>query len=425
MKTVTTKASVPTVWTSMIFASVVTSTHAFNTPASSTIVLRPFTALNAAPKRLDSNVDGPLYVNDRCINCSACSMFAPLIFERSDKESAHVVYHQPQTEEEIETARAALSACPVAAIRVETQAQRNHRKQSPMSHEDQALGKELAMSPKLNGREMPFPRPVSTLFNETVYFMGHHNEKSFGATPYLFRLSSGQWIMVDTPRFGKPAVEALESVTAGRPPDYLILTHVDDTAGHYDWKNHYPNLQRIFHTGDLGRHNWIGDTSLESVEVLLQETTNIQDGTAALQAFDLNGSSIDRNKIGEEEVVILHTPGHSPGSISILFQPKGAGNNENSSKGVLFSGDTYSYRLSSDAMTGFPRYGNNQRLQANILKSLVHDWGSEWDLLAPGHGHVRDYSVMAATKQERLEIQKTELIPAVEELQRYATLKRW
>jgi glyoxylase-like metal-dependent hydrolase (beta-lactamase superfamily II) len=355
-------------------------------------------------------------------------MFAPKVFERSDQEMAHVVYHQPQTEEEIESARAALSACPVAAIRVETQAQRSHRNQSPMSAAEQALGKELAISPKLNGRELPFPRPVSPNIDH-VYFMGHHNEKSFGATPYLFFSTSdgGKWILVDTPRFGKPAVEALEKVTGGRPPDYLILTHVDDTAGHDDWKSHYPDLQRVFHAGDLGRHNWIGDKTLESVEVLLHEKTHVRDGKvlSSLQAFDLSGSAMDENGITEEEVVILHTPGHSPGSISILYRPKQSEADHRSPMGVLFSGDTYSYRLSSDAMTGFPRYGNDRRLQANILQSLVTDWGNEWDVLAPGHGHVRDYSGMAATKKDRYEMQKAELKPAIEELEEYATARRW
>ena len=84
--------------------------------------------------------------------------------------------------------------------------------------------------------------------------------------------------MVDTPKFSKSAVAAIESLTGdGRPVDCLILTHVDDTAGHNDWKDHYPNLQRIFHSGDLGKHNWVGDTTLEHVEVLLQTNDDSKD----------------------------------------------------------------------------------------------------------------------------------------------------
>ena len=84
-----------------------------------TLSAQPF--LRAAPQRLDENVEGILYVNDRCINCAACSNFAPTIFERGTKFK-HVVYKQPtlQNKEELEEASAALAACPVAAIRVES-----------------------------------------------------------------------------------------------------------------------------------------------------------------------------------------------------------------------------------------------------------------------------------------------------------------
>jgi glyoxylase-like metal-dependent hydrolase (beta-lactamase superfamily II) len=153
---------------------------------------------------------------------------------------------------------------------------------------------------------------------------------------------------------------------------------------------------------------------------------------SSLQGFDLRGHPInDQNILKEEEVVILHTPGHSPGSICILYRPTstlatGDDHNDDSPNGVLFSGDTYAYRLSSNVMTGFPRYGNDRNQQATILQSLVYDWGTEWDLLAPGHGHVRDYTGRADTKTERLEIQKTEMQPAMEELHQYATaVRRW
>jgi glyoxylase-like metal-dependent hydrolase (beta-lactamase superfamily II)/ferredoxin len=462
MKTVTTTSMVTTMWCSVLFTfttitTPTTKAFAFHSVTCSATTKPMFqtkhgssTALRAsAPKRLPSNVDGPLYVNDRCINCSACAMFAPSVFKRNDQELVHVVYRQPNTEEEIEMARAALSACPVAAIRVETQAQRSHRNQvPPMSQQEQDLGKELAISPKLNGRTLPFPRLVSHEPHfSNILFLGHHNEKTFGATPYLFYAPrNDKWIMVDTPRFGKPTVEALETVTRGRPPDYLILTHVDDTAGHYDWKEHYPNLQRVFHTGDLGIHNWIGDQTLEHVEVLLSQKTTHNNGPnsdhdvspllSSLQAFDLSGHPInDNSTLKEEEVLILHTPGHSPGSISVLYRSPTLSHNSStattkdhyngdSTMGVLFSGDTYAYRLSSNAMTGFPRYGNDRRLQANILQSLVHEWGTEWDLLAPGHGHVRDYTSQADNKAERLEIQKTELEPAIEELNEYVPALR-
>ena len=392
----------------------------------------------SAPKRLEGNVDGPLFVNDRCINCAACAMFAPSSFQRHPTKLQHNVYHQPSTDTEIEQARAALAACPVAAIRVEISAFRNHNNLPKMTDQDIQLTKELALSTKLNGRPLPFPRPlVSSSDNGNgVWFIGHHNEASFGAAPYLFYSpDEDKWIMVDTPKFSKSAVLAVESLTGGRPVDCLILTHVDDTAGHNDWKNHYPNLQRIFHAGDLGRHNWVGDTTLEHVEVLLQ--TNHDGGAAAaaaaadrsssedddnshrnLSAFDLYGNKLTNDQASQKEVVIYHTPGHSPGSISALFRRKNDPTDDGG--GVLFTGDTYAYRLFSGQMTGFPRYGNNRVEQARVLPLFLD---LDWTVVAPGHGHYRDYSNIS-NKEDRKKVQQQEMQAALDELVEYGAAVR-
>ena len=104
-----------------------------------------------------------------------------------------------------------------------------------------------------------------------VYWVGHHNSASFGAIPYLFRTHDNKWIMVDTPKYGSSAIRAVTSLTGPKGPDFLVLTHVDDTADHLQWANHFaPILRRIFHSGDLGRHNWLGDKTLEDVEVLAE-----------------------------------------------------------------------------------------------------------------------------------------------------------
>lgn len=415
-------------------------------------------AASAAPRRFPDNVDGPLYVNDRCINCAACSMFSPHSFERSssavggNNDHHHRVYRQPQTDDEIEQARAALAACPVAAIRVETPAQRNHNGIPPPmtdGDEDANLTKRLGLNPKFNGgADPPFPRRVvggdisdkaRDSFSPEVYFLGHHNEKSFGATPYLFHSAahSNCWIMVDTPKFSKSAVKAVETLTGiGRGPAYLILTHVDDTAGHNEWKDHYgSSLRRVFHAGDLGRHNWIGDTTLEGVEVLLRPPET--DGRpSSLQAYDLTGTPIDDEAAAKEEVVLLHTPGHSPGSISVLFRSQGGDgdghNDDGHGHGVLFTGDTYAYRLSANAMTGMPQYGYDRRQQAETLRLLLPGGGVsaksnaannprswlDWSVVMPGHGHYRDYSYIG-DPDERHHVQRQEMEPALEELEAY------
>jgi len=299
-----------------------------------------------------------------------------------------VVHHQPDSPLQVDHARAALAACPVAAIRVESQAQRSHNHKESLTESEQELAISLALSPKLNNLSMPFPRPTVI---PGIYFVGHHNDKSFGATPYLTQVQYNDnivWIMVDSPKYGKLSKEAITSLTGKNGPDYLLLTHVDDTAGHEDWKREFPSLQRIFHSGDLGIHNWIGDTSLEHVEILLpnveSDDQNSSNQSEELTMYSLDGTVLKNMEDVTDDVVIMHTPGHSPGSISLYQRPQ-----SHVRPGVLFTGDTYGYTTRTNSMTAFPQYGNNLQRQAQVLQKLLE---YDWDVILPGHGHSKDYT---------------------------------
>lgn len=69
-----------------------------------------------------------------------------------------------------------------------------------------------------------------------VYFVGHHSDEYFGATPYLLETQQYGWIMIDTPKHTKSALMAVDELTVPEGPSYMFLTHVDDTAGHDEWK---------------------------------------------------------------------------------------------------------------------------------------------------------------------------------------------
>jgi glyoxylase-like metal-dependent hydrolase (beta-lactamase superfamily II) len=214
--------------------------------------------------------------------------------------------------------------------------------------------------------------------------------------------------MVDTPKYGTSAKRAVESLTGPNGPDYLFLTHVDDTADHQKWADHYNKLQRIFHSGDLGRHNWIGDITLEEVEILLPDKPD-QENT--LTAFSLDGQELDDNwkETYSEELVILCTPGHSNGSISLYRRPSSSDNQP----GIIFTGDSYGWTTRyGGRMSGMGRYGNDLRRQAKTLKKLLD---LDWQVIAPGHSHPRDYRDITSQEQ-RKELQKEELFTAVEDL---------
>ena len=332
-----------------------------------------------------------------------------------------------------------MAACPVAAIRSETLAQRRHRMSGDdkeavtesWTSQDEALVKQMALSPKVNGLELPFPRPLlyhdapttTTTTNtnnnilHNVYNIGHHNEKSFGATPYLVQATvSGKsvWIMVDTPRFGKSSVDAVTQITGPEGPDYLFLTHVDDTEGHEKWSAEFPSLQRIFHLGDSGRHNWRGDRALETdVEILLDpphgESPPPSTKGSQFYAYAMDGTPLAKDwyqdfmNDNKNDVVILHTPGHSPGSITLFKK------SDQQQPGIIFTGDHYAYTTRTGRMSGFPRYGNNLQLQA---KSLEHLLQLDWDVVAPGHGHPRDYS----QEPDKVELKRKEMEEAIADL---------
>mmetsp|Transcript_22096 Transcript_22096/g.54617 ORF Transcript_22096/g.54617 Transcript_22096/m.54617 type:complete len:157 (+) Transcript_22096:1124-1594(+) len=148
---------------------------------------------------------------------------------------------------------------------------------------------------------------------------------------------------MDSPKYSKKVVETEEKITGPKGPSYMVpvLSHVDDSADHGKWHSHYPNVKRIFHSGDLVKHNWIGDKTLEEVELLqtLVSNNNINGDDSPLQAMTLEGTPVSPEHYVNHEVLIVHTPGHSPGSITLWRRPTEDGKQD----GILFSGDTYSY----------------------------------------------------------------------------------
>ena len=323
-----------------------------------------------------------------------------------------------------------MQACPVAAIRLENLGERRHRAKTPEAKKQVELSwtdQDDQLVKKMAGKDEAKPFPRRFMDDESlgpVYWLGHHNEKSFGATPYLFQTSyKGQdnvWIMVDTPKYGPSALKAVESLTGSGGPDYLFLTHVDDTNSHDQWAEHYQRqsgkngMKRIFHAGDLGRHNWLGDLTLEDVEILLKkEEANTSEN---LTAYNLAGEILpsDWEESCDDEVVILHTPGHSPGSITLYKRPR------NEHAGILFTGDTYGWTTRNGGkMNGFPMYGNNLRVQAETLEKML---GYEWDVIAPGHGHPRNYLDVSQDKNQRQQARQADLQVALDDM---TVSRRW
>ena len=341
---------------------------------------------------------GNLFVTAACIDCDVCRWMAPATFGRLSGQS--VVVEQPQNEDDEMKAYAACQACPVGAIRL----------QSP---------RELvkAVDPIV---------PIDATRLPGVYHIAHHAASSFGATSYLLQTAgrpsskvlgskavSGV-VLVDSPRYSARLADSIERRFGA--PDWMVLTHSDDVADHAKWRARFPSLRRAMHAADA-----TGDLRRE-VEVLLVASAPGGEGEGEREGEgeeeegeggeegERKGEGARRAEGGSHNILpfellpdvwMLATPGHTRGSVSVLYSPSPAapppgtppssGSSSSSSDSALFSGD---HLAQSDEhedededegqLTGFFDYNwwsvDRQRKSILGLRDLRFDW------LLPGHG---------------------------------------
>jgi glyoxylase-like metal-dependent hydrolase (beta-lactamase superfamily II) len=216
------------------------------------------------PRRLAANQPGPLYVDDRCIDCGTCWQFDPLHFAPSG--STACVQQQPEGEEEWHQALLALQACPVAAINADAE-----HKQWITSD--------------------GFPVLVTHHAAGDVYYCGWASRKSFGASSWLIVRPSGN-VLIDSPRWSAPLarrIQALGGLSA------IVLTHRDDVADHNQWA-------RAF-----GCDRWIHAADADAAPEAEQRV----EGAEPMQIA--------------EDLELIPTPGHTEGSmVAVLGQSEQA-----------------------------------------------------------------------------------------------------
>jgi len=168
-------------------------------------------------------------------------------------------------------------------------------------------------------------------------------------------------LLVDAGIDGKRVVRFLKEHRV-KELDYLILTHC-----HYD---HSAGVEEIL-------QSYSPDVCLHEAEVEKRSdpeySVSWMFGAAPPEYevdIPLKGSEVFR--LGEIELRIIHTPGHSPGSICLY----------NNKTGELFSGDT----VFPDGGIGRTdlRGGSTEKLRESIKKLLELDAR----ILYPGHGEI-------------------------------------
>lgn len=274
---------------------------------------------------------GQFYVDETCINCDTCRWMAPKSFSRVGQGSA-VVKQPADKDSRLQAIQATLS-CPTFSIH--------------MQHSDKDEVKEAQ-----DGMPIPVPECPG------VYHCGFHSEKSFGATSYLIVRKDGN-ILMDAPRFNPLLAKKIAALGGVK---HMILSHIDDIADHDRWAAHF-GCPRVMHGSEIG-------PDIADIEVQL----------SGEGPWALDGSLLDDGQL-DGDVLLVHTPGHSKGSICLWHAPTQA----------MFTGDHLGYSERAGRVSIFPRYNKvSIRQQLDSVEKLL-----AWDFLhvLPGHGrrfHLRD-----------------------------------
>jgi len=269
-------------------------------------------------KKLPHNVDGEFWVDSTCIDCDTCRWQAPEVFGRHAEKSA--VEKQPKGNDERRKSMEALLSCPTQSIGM-----------SPPSKEIGEVRKS-------------FPLPMG----DEIYYNGFHDASSYGAASYLIKHPDGN-ILVDVPRYDPVLITSLEKLGGVR---FLFLTHRDDVGDHQAFVDHF-GCERILHQSECR-----GELSV--VE-------------RPFSGYEAKGFL--------EEGKIIPTPGHTEGSMCLLW------------KETLFSGDHLAWSLRLGHLYAFRNHcwhdweeqvRSLEELRKHSFRRILPGHGRRWEREEPG-----------------------------------------
>ena len=175
----------------------------------------------------------------------------------------------------------------------------------------------------------------------------------------VFDHDGGAGAIVDTP-LGS-ARRFLEAIEARK----LTIAYIINTHGHWDHIADNAALQQA--TGAELCAHWWDATRMWHPELTMEEGTKLAIVPSKPDVSLQDGSIIE---VGSVQLEVMHTPGHSPGSICLYSE----------SAGVLFSGDILRrMRIGTTAMPG----GNQEHMTKSLQRlALLPDK----TIVYPGRG---------------------------------------
>jgi glyoxylase-like metal-dependent hydrolase (beta-lactamase superfamily II)/ferredoxin len=228
-------------------------------------------------KRRAENVDGAgFWVDDKCISCRVCRRMAPEVFGKVGPQSA--VLRAPSTDDERRRAWQASLSCPTFSIH--------------------AAGPSDAAA--LRDARDNFPIPAFP-GSQHVFSNGFTDIKAIATWSYFLRRDNGEHVLFDAPRFVPPVVASLARECGEQGPSYFVLSHRDDIGEHERWAAKFPRMRRVVHEREAD-----AVPSLRDCEVILR------------------GEGPWRLPDGGDDVLVVLTPGHTSGSITLLYAPESA-----------------------------------------------------------------------------------------------------
>lgn len=279
-----------------------------------------------------ANVEGDFYVDHTCIDCDTCRWMAPDTFGRTGAKGPgqSYVYQQPQGGQQ-DLAVQAMISCPTGSSRTWT----------PLRKTREILN--------------TFPLRVAERL-PNVFHLGFHSKQSFGAASYFVTSATEQPlnIMFDSPRYSSKLANLLE---AAGGVDLMVMSHKDDVADHNRWKERFPQMRRVMHSLDVR-----GPDAWPYIDMTAVEKQLEGDGPWTLA----------------EGVRVVHTPGHSLGSICLLLASQVTGGDP-----AIFTGDHLALNGRLGRLDGFARYGDDLLLQAESMRKLAEE---DFLWILPGHG---------------------------------------
>eukprot|EP01125_Pyxidicula_operculata_P011225 TRINITY_DN3670_c0_g1_i2.p1 TRINITY_DN3670_c0_g1~~TRINITY_DN3670_c0_g1_i2.p1 ORF type:complete len:375 (-),score=50.90 TRINITY_DN3670_c0_g1_i2:61-1185(-) len=229
---------------------------------------------------------GKVSINNKCIGAMVCRQLAPTIFDetpplftgKNDGTTTFTrVAKQIQTADEYEQVRRAIYVCPMKAIG-------------------------WVKKPKVKSKPLweGFPLRIE----DNVFISGYNAKENIAAISYLIVREKGN-ILIDPPSFDQEIVDKLNKLGGVK---YLFITHKDHSALNEEW-HQATNCTRIIHERDVVKRKTKFETYTADCELKL--------------------SGDDPFLIDDDpELVIIPSPGHTPGSSCLLYKDK-----------FLFTGD--------------------------------------------------------------------------------------